>query len=141
MTYVGLQIKTLPKSPEIVALWPKFVARIAEIHDLAEPDVAYGVMYPGKGGLPVLHYMAAVAVATADHVPQGMTRVDIPAGSYAVFSYPMSDLGKGFDEIFSRLLPASGHVQTPGPLLERYDESFDPDDPGSMLEICIPVRA
>ena len=51
MTIVGLNIRTKPLSPEIPALWPQFVARIPEIENPAEPNVAYGVMRPQPDAL------------------------------------------------------------------------------------------
>jgi AraC family transcriptional regulator len=88
----------------------------------------------------VLEYLAGVAVGSGARIPPAMTPIDIPAGNYAVFRYPLSGLGKGFGEIFNRLLPESGYVQGQGPLFERYDESFNPADPNSLVEIGIPVR-
>ena len=138
LTVVGLAIRTRPMSPEIPALWPRFVARIDEIPDPAEPRVSYGVM---RMEGDVLHYMAAVSVTSAGSVPPGMESLVIPAGTYASASYPLSGLGQGFDQLFNQLLPASGYVQIPGqPQYERYDEAFDPRNPASAVQICIPVR-
>src|SRR5436190_3903987 len=97
MTLVGLNIRTQPQSPEIPALWPKFVSRIPEILNQAEPDVTYGAMWNGEPGTHVMHYMAAVAVTGPIRVlPPGMSALVRPAGSYAAFSYPFSGLAKGF---------------------------------------------
>lgn len=137
ITVVGMSIRTKPMSPEIPALWPKFVARIPEIQDQNEPRVTYGVMRDEKD---VLLYTAAVAVSAAGRVPQGMESFTIPASAYAVFRYPLSGLAKGFGEIFNRLLPASDYVQVSAPYLERYDESFNPHDSSSAVQICIAVR-
>jgi AraC family transcriptional regulator len=137
-TLVGWQIRTKPQSPEIPALWPKFVARIDEISDPAEPHVSYGAMrYDGA----VLEYAAAVSVSAAGRVPAGMTAIHVPAGTYAVFSYPLSGLGKGFAEINNKLLPGSGYQPVNGWFFERYDEKFDPTIPQSAVGIYIPVRA
>jgi AraC family transcriptional regulator len=135
-TLVGLQIRTKPMSPEIPALWPKFVARIGEIPDSAEPRVSYGAMRY-DGGL--LEYTAAVSVAVADRIPAGMTAIHVPTGTYAVFSYPLSALGKGFAEINDKLLPGSGYQPVEGWFFERYDEKFDPTKPHSAVGIYIPV--
>jgi len=137
MTVVGLQIRTRPMSPDIPALWPKFVPRISEIPNTAEPQVSYGVMrHEGES----LEYTAAVSVAAADRLPPGMVAIALPAGPYALFSYPLSGLGKGFGEIHNQLLPASRYEQGAGPFFERYDEKFDPRNPQSAVEIWIPVR-
>lgn len=138
MTIVGLNIRTKNFSPEIPALWPKFVARIPEIENPAEKYVAYGVMRP----LPdALLYMAGVAVSKPGRIPDGMESITIPAGTYAVFSYPISQLGKGFGEIYNQLLPKSGLRILPGPSLERYGEDFKPNDPQAPVGIWIPVSA
>ena len=137
-TVVGMSIRTKPMSPDIPALWPKFVARLPEIPGRTEPAVSYGVMQHEPPD--ALFYMAGVAVLAPARAPQGLESREIPAGGYAQFRYPLSRLGEGFGEIFNRLLPSSGYVQGPGFLLERYGESFDPGDASSVVEILIPVR-
>ena len=136
VTVVGLQIRTRPMSPDIPALWPRFVGRMHEIPEAAEPGVTYGVM---QGMQDQLDYAATVAVTSAGTVPEGMTSLVLPAGPYAVFSYPLSGLAAGFGEIFGRLLPESGVALRPGPYFERYGEAFCPDDPASLVEIHLPV--
>ena len=139
-TVVGMEIVTRPKSTEIPDLWPKFVARIDEIQDTREPRVSYGVMW-NAGSMDVLHYLAAVSVATRARVPKGMTLLTLPASTYASFRYPLSGLSRGFGEIFNHWLPSSGYAQTPCPYFERYDETFDPRNPDSLVEICLPIRS
>jgi AraC family transcriptional regulator len=136
MTIVGLNILTKPMAPEIPALWPRFVARIPEIENASEPGVAYGVMRSHPNGL---EYLAGVAVSKADRIPSGMQAVSIPAGTYALFSYPISQLGKGFCEIYEKLLPASGLRVLPGPSLERYGADFQAHDPNAPVGIHIAV--
>jgi AraC family transcriptional regulator len=139
-TVVGMKIVTQPRSPAIPGLWPKFVTRIDEIDSPCEPKVSYGVMWHGES-MNVLHYLAAVSVVKPVRVPQGMTMLALPVGTYASFSYPLSGLVNGFCEIFSRLLPSSGYVQAPGPFFERYDEEFDPRNSNSQVEICLPIKS
>lgn len=139
VTMVGMAIRTKPMSAEIPALWPRFVARIGEIAQPAEDRVTYGVMRHEPPD--ALYYLAAIAVRSADKVPSGMESLVLPASTYATFRYPLSDLGRGFGEIFNEWLPSSGYVQLPGqPLFERYDEAFCPEKPESLVEIGIPVR-
>jgi AraC family transcriptional regulator len=135
---VGMGIRTKPQSPEIPALWPKFVARLHEIEGRTEPRVTYGVMRHEPPD--TLFYIAGTAVPAGTRAPAGMEIHEVPAASYARFQYPLSRIGEGFGEIFSRLLPSSGYAQAPGFSLERYGESFDPEDRNSMVEILIPVR-
>ena len=133
---VGMQIRTKNMSPEIPALWPKFVPRIDEISNTAEPNVSYGVM---RNGIDCLEYAAAVSVNSAERLPSGMVAITLPAGTYAFFAYPLSGLGKGFGEIHNQLLPASAYQRGSGLFFERYDEKFDARDPQSAVEIWIPV--
>ena len=138
LNVTGMSIRTKPMSPDIPALWPKFVAREDEIEGKLESPVTYGVMrheWPDT-----LFYMAAVAVPAGAPLPEGMENREVGAGSFARFRYPLGRLGEGFGEIFNRLLPSSGYEQAPGYLLERYDESFDPGDRDSLVDILIPVR-
>lgn len=139
MLLAGMSIETRPMSPDIPALWPRFMARVDEIDNLLEPQVSYGVMRYEGGPTEVLHYMAAVSVSALNRFPSGITALALPAGQYASFSYPLSGLKEGFCEIFTRLLPESGYIQAPGPYFERYDEKFDPADAGSRVQICLPV--
>lgn len=139
LTVVGLQIRTTPMSPDIPALWPRFVARIPEIGPVLEPRVSYGVMHNQAADGASFDYLAAVSVSPSAAVPAGMTRLVLPAGRHARFRYPLSGLGDGFCEIFERLLPASDYVQAAGPLFERYGEDFCPDRADSPVEIWLPV--
>ena len=138
ITVVGLHIRTKPMSPDIPSLWPKFVARIDEIANPAEPKVSYGVMKYDAGSLD---YTAAVSVKSADRIPAGMVVTPLPGGTYAFFTYPLSGLARGFAEINEQLLPASNYAPVQAPFFERYNEAFDPRNPGSLVEIWIPVRA
>jgi AraC family transcriptional regulator len=136
-TVVGLRIRTRPMSPDIPALWPKFVPRIGEIPHADEPNVSYGAMRLDGS---TLEYTAAVSVTSVDRLPPGMTSLVLGAGTYAFFSYPLSQLGKGFSEIHNELIPRSAWQPSEPPFFERYDEKFDPHNPQSIVEIWIPVR-
>ncbi len=137
---VGMQIITTPMSPEIPALWPRFVDRMPEIEPILEPQVSYGVMQMTPGEPDRLNYLAAVSVPSAVKVPDAMTTQTLPAGQYAVFEFPLSDIGSAFGFIFETWLPSSGFLQTETPLFERYNENFDPGNPKSLVEAYIPVR-
>jgi AraC family transcriptional regulator len=139
-TVAGLAIHTRPRSVEIPALWPRFVARIPEIPDLAEARVTYGVTQFNEGAAAPLFYMAAVQVSSDERIPAGMESLVLAAENYAVFRYPLSGLGEGFGEIFNRLLPSSDYRQAAGPYFERYDAAFDPANPASIVEIYLPVH-
>ena len=138
---VGLQIRTRPMSPEIPALWPRFVARIAEIAPVLEPRVTYGAMQTPPDAPDALLYLAAVPAGPATPVPAGMTALDIPATDHAVFEFAFKDIGGIYPFIFQTWLPASSLVQADAPLLERYGPGFDPANPMSPMQVRVPVRA
>jgi AraC family transcriptional regulator len=138
-TVTGMSILTKPMSPAIPALWPKFMSREPEIGGRTESEVTYGVMRHEPPDS--LLYIAGVAVRSGVRAPAGMETHEVAAGSYARFKYSLARLGEGFCELFDRLLPSSGYVQGPGFLLERYDESFNPQDTNSLVEILIPVHS
>lgn len=141
LVVVGMKIITKPMSPEIPQLWPRFVSRIPEIAHILEPQASYGVMEMESGNAGGLSYLAGVSVAdSAAPVPAGMSAAALPGGTYAVFQFPLSEIGHAFDFIFGTWLPSSAFTQTESPIFERYGEDFDPTDPSSRMEVQIPVR-
>jgi len=142
LTVIGIKIITRPMSPEIPALWPRFMDRAHEVSGILEPRVSYGVMQMHGGGAGGLMYLAGVSVADrAAPVPAGMTAVTVPAGRYAVFEFPLSEIGPAFDHIFNTWLPSSGYSPVDAPMFERYGEAFDPAIPSSRVEAYLPVQA
>jgi AraC family transcriptional regulator len=138
---VGLEIETSPKSPEIPALWGRFAARMSEIADAIDPQIGYGVIARFDRERSRLSYLAGVAVKSAAHPPQGMVMVGIPGGEYAVFESSLTVIGATFDHIFGVWLPQAPYRLGSGPYYERYGETFDPEDPTSLVTIHIPVIA
>ena len=137
---LGMQITTKPMSPEIPALWSRFVLREPEIRKVVEPDVTYGVMQSQLAQPDELSYLAGLPVEDQPgSVPAGMTVVEIPAGEYAVFEFPLSDIGPAFGFIHNVWLPSSGYVIARSPMFERYGKDFDPSVPSSRMEVHIPV--
>jgi AraC family transcriptional regulator len=133
-TVVGLHLHTKPKSPEISKLWDKFVPRMNELQNISEPYTSYGVMAGVADGLD---YMAGNPVSEVTELPAGMSRWDIAEATYAVFEATLLTLPETFDTIFGTWLPTSEYKQGSGPLLERYGETFSPDNP--VVSIYIPV--
>jgi AraC family transcriptional regulator len=134
-TVVGLRLRTKPKSPEISELWNKFVPRMGELKNVSEPYASYGVMAGVEDGLD---YMAGNPVSEITELPAGMSRWDIAETTYAVFESSIPTLAETFDYIFGVWLPASEYQHGSGPLLERYGETFSPDNPA--VDIYIPIR-
>jgi len=141
-TAVGMKIRTTAMSPEIPKLWARFAPRIGEVTSIAEPQVSYGLMVNFDPAQGRFDYMAAVSVQVpSPRLPDGMVALEVPACMYAVFTTTLTDIGSAFAHIYQRWLPNSGFKPADGPQFERYDESFDPADPNSRIEIYVPVIA
>lgn len=133
-TIVGLRINTKPKSAEIPKLWDAFMPRIAELQNVSEPYISYGVM---QSMGDALDYMAGIPVNKIDTLPSGMQAWDIPEQTHAVFEASLPTIMEVFDYIYQSWLPASGYQHANSPILERYGEAFSPENP--VLEIYIPI--
>lgn len=139
-TVVGMLLRATPMSPEIPQLWDRFAPRIDEIPHLAEPDVSYGVMGNYDTANSQFDYLAGCSVTQVGDLPDGMSRWDVPAQTYAVFETTIPTMGQTMDAIYTKWLPTSGYRQTNSMYFERYGETFSPEDPASTLSICIPVE-
>ena len=139
-TVVGLAISTRPMASEIPALWGTFGPRIDEVDAISEPEVSYGLMENFDLRENTLDYMAAVSVTDTENPPQGMVVRTLAPQTYAVFAAKLNSLGEVFGQIFNQWLPNAAYEQVVAPYFERYDESFDPGNAESTVEIYMPVK-
>ena len=139
-TVAGLAITTKPLASEIPTLWGTFGPRIDEVTNIAEPEVSYGVMENFDAQANTLDYMAAVSVHDAQNTPIGMVTRTLHPRTYAVFQAKLATLGEVFGYIFNQWLPKADQEQESAPYFERYDESFDPSNAESKVEIYIPIN-
>jgi AraC family transcriptional regulator len=139
-TVVGLAITTRPLASEIPALWGQFAPRMDEVLAIAEPGVSYGVMDNFDPGRSTMDYMAAVSVISAGRIPGGMVARSIGPGTYAVFPATLGTLSDVFGYIFGAWAQHASLERARAPYFERYDESFDPGNAASKVEIYIPVQ-
>lgn len=138
---VGLEILTTPISPDIPALWTRFVPRITDIAGNADEPCSYGVMGGFSADGSRFEYLAGIQARPGSVVPAGMVRKTIPAGTYAVFETPFSRIAQAFEQIFRVWLPqATGQRVLAGLFYERYAEDFNPYDPEARLTIHIPFE-
>jgi len=138
-TVVGIRIRVKAMSPEIPALWGRFVPRIAEIRNPAEPDVAYGLMGNFDEATRMLDYMAGISVTTVEEIPEGMEAWELLAATCAVFDTNLASIHETYSKIDDEWFPNSGYSQAPGVAFERYDETFKPDAGATTFSIFIPV--
>ncbi len=139
-TLVGMKIRTTAMSPEIPQLWASFVPRIGEVPLIVEPHVSYGLMENFDPVQGRFDYMAAVAVKGSPQLRDGMVALEVAACTYAVFTTTLANIGSTFAHIYQGWFPNSGFGPADAPQFERYDESFDPTNPNSQIEIYIPLK-
>ncbi len=137
-TVVGLLLHTQPMSPDIPALWDKFVPRMNEIPHPANERVSYGVMGHFDQATGMFDYMAGNPVTRVDQLPAGMNSWDIGSHTYAVFETTLSQIGEAMNYLFQTWLPSSDYDPVDAPSFERYGEAFSPDNP--VLEIYVPLK-
>jgi AraC family transcriptional regulator len=137
-TVIGLLLHTRPMSPDIPALWDKFVPRMSEIPCPASGHASYGVMRRFDQATGMFDYMAGNPVTQVAGLPSGMTRWDLSAHTYAVLETTLSGIGETMNYLYSTWLPMSNYQAVDAPSFERYGEAFSPDNP--VVEIYVPIK-
>ena len=126
-------------------LWDRFVHRAGEVpHRIG--TAMYGIIY----GRPAnershpdeLQYIAAVPVSSAATIPAGMVSHIVPAGTFAVFVHrgPITRIADTCREIYRVWLPQSAWEHAEIADVELYDERFDCESEGSVMEYWISVK-
>ena len=138
-TVVGLKYHGKNENDEIPQLWGKMNPRWSEIPARVNHQHTYGICgNMDENG--AFSYVAGVEVSATDALPEGMVAWEVPAGQYAVFACTLKTIGETYKYAFETWLPASDYNHHPAPDFEYYDETFNPDDPASLLYIYIPVE-
>ena len=137
---VGLNVRSKNENNEAAQVWEALMPRSGEIKGMVNPQVGYGVCGNYDQASGEFDYLAGMEVSSAVDIPDGMVEWDIPASKYAVFACTLPTIGQAYDHAYKIWLPASGYQHADGPEFELYDESFDPQDPSSVLYIYIPIQ-
>jgi AraC family transcriptional regulator len=138
ITLVGLQVHGKLEGMDIKSLWNTFGPRMAEIKG-ANPAVCYGAMDHYSEATGEFDYLAACAAQSAAAAPVGMVSWSVPAQTYAVFPCTLPQIGEAWMTAYQQWLPQSGYRRAAGPEFELYDEKFNPQDPASVLYLCVPI--
>ncbi len=139
-TVVGMKYHGQNKHNEIPQLWGEFMQHTAKIAHIVNPDLCYGACGAMNEETGEFDYLAAFEVGEETAVPANMERWEIPANEYAVFTCTLPTIHATFDYIYGKWLPQSAYKRAPGAEFELYDETFDPNDPDSLLYLYIPVQ-
>ena len=138
-TVVGMKYFGKNENSEIPKMWGEFNPRFGEVQHKVDPDVCYGVC----GDLDEsgnFRYVAGFEVAKADGLPAGMESWPIPEHQYAVFPCTLQTIHEAYQLAHETWLPGSEYKRSAAPDFELYDETFDPNDPASILYVYIPIE-
>ncbi len=135
-------------SKEIAGLWERFTPRIPELPSV-EGTYSLGIssttacagikLPPGKAFV----YVAAMPVKDTEQIPEGMVKIRLNAGRYAVFTHrgPTSDLQRSLDYIWKTWLPKANVKYRDAPSFELYDrQRFNADSAESEIDLYIPIQ-
>ena len=144
MTIVGMQIRSSLKNNEVPQLWMKFSPHENEIQHVINPSNFWGISfdYEQKKDDTEFSYLAGKEVTSKEDIPDGMTFIEIPAHTYAVFTHKgsLDYLTKTYNYIYGIWLPKSNYKYNEStPELELYDERFQFGLPDSEMDIYVPI--
>lgn len=139
-TVVGLKYRGKNENSEIPQLWRALMPRTGEIQHIAEHHVAYGINDNMDESTGEWDYVAGFAVHSAEKIPPGMVRCEVPRGTYAIFSCTLPTVGETYMHAYRTWVPQSGYQLAGGPDFELYDEAFNPEDPESKMYIYVPIK-
>lgn len=154
MTFAGIAAYAGPGSPRFPELWTDgFQDVLGDTRNgegaqlgLETEKYAYGLELfpPAFDQKHKFTYLACFSVIDSRKVPLHLLQRTIPAAKYAVFKVPggLTGLGKTFQYIYSRWLPASGFDRPFNFDMERYDISPGAEKDGQLsIEVLVPITS
>jgi AraC family transcriptional regulator len=125
----------------IPAQWQRLVQHMGHVPG-QRGSIAYGVVYntDDEGSMD---YLAGVEVTDFDRLPEGFGALRVPDRRYAVFRHEehISSIRATWSAIWNQWLPESGHDVADAPVLERYDEKFDPRSGQGGVDLMVPLAS
>lgn len=143
--FIGRSLAISYSDYRIAELWSGFMSRRNEIQNTIGTELYNIQVNPDNFDFnprtPFLKW-AAMAVSVFDCVPNGMEKLEISEGLYAVFHYKGDQSGAAsfFNQIYSVWLPNSDYQLDDRPQFEILGEKYKNNDPNSEEEIWIPIR-
>ncbi|MFO7918574.1 MAG: GyrI-like domain-containing protein [Anaerolineae bacterium] len=141
-TVVGLKYRGQNETGEdIPRLWRELVDVLEGVENPLDPNAPCGVVDNYEEETAVFDYVAGVIVKDPHHVPLGMTKLEIPEQTWAIFECTLDQLDDTYREIYETWLPQSGYQRAEGPDLEQYSADFlQGRGERAEVRICIPVQ-
>ena len=144
---VGKKLSMSFTNNKTVELWKSFAPRRKEIKNSAGSELYSVELYNDasffKNFNPMKEFekWAAVAVEDFESIPDGMDKLVIPEGRYAVFPYKgkPSEAQGTLQYIYGTWLPNSTYEMDNRPYFALMGEKYKGEDPDSEEEFWIPI--
>ena len=144
----GMMLPMTMTENRTTELWKSFMPKRKQIADTVSGDLYSVQVYDSSMDFrnfdphKTFEKWASVEVTGVGPVPEGMQRLILPSGLYAVFTYKgrSADAEPAFRYFFETWLPGSGYVISDRPHFEILGENYRFEDPESREEIWIPVK-
>jgi AraC family transcriptional regulator len=139
---VGLAERYQGSNAGIPAQWGRFEPHLAAI-PARDGNDTFGAMYDYDEAGTTFTYLCAVAVKELPAQLGALTKLELPARSYAVWTHRehVSLVAATCQQIFEHGLASAGLTPEPAPMFERYGDAFDPRTGNGGLEVWVPVKA
>lgn len=135
---VGMKYYGKNENNEIPQLWQQFIPRMGEIKYAVPSRISYGVCgdleESGK-----FSYLAGLEVSELTELPAGMESWIVEEHQYAVFPCTLHTIHEAYEYAHNTWLPVSEYQRAAVPDFEFYDETFNAEDPESVINIYIPI--
>ncbi len=121
--------------------WGALHPRLAEI-DATDRSVLYGYTWFAADDPEECEYIAGAPVGPDAEVPDGMEAVETAASTYAVFEHHghMMGFGDTIRAIYDEWLPNSDYVGNGEGDVELYDERWNMEGEGSVMEYWVGIK-
>lgn len=137
-TVVGLTTRATDEA-DLGAHWSDFERRHGAYTDRINSEEAFGVLFDFDAGTGSFTYLAGVEPSDETDTPASLEHVEIPGGTYAVFTARLDEIGTLMDRVYDEWFPSVAYERTDGPAFEYYGPDFDPTTAGETLDVFVPV--
>lgn len=146
--FVGVKTRMSLADNKTATLWQRFMPRRREVENVLGAELYSIEQYDSVGFFrnfnPVAEFTkwAAVEVDSLETTPDGMEKLIIPEGKYAVFTYvgKPSDAQPTFQYIFSEWFPKSEYELDHRPHFAKMGAKYKGEDPTSEEEFWVPIK-
>jgi AraC family transcriptional regulator len=89
-----------------------------------------------------LDYLCGVEVTAVSQLPPGLHSMQVPASRYAIFFHPdhVATIRASWNYIWNEWLPQSAVELADAPILEHYDQRFNPRSGTGGVELWVPLQ-